>query len=238
MNGNTDHKNKNSLPNIKLNYIYNTIYQVLTMITPLITAPYISRVLGVENVGIQSYTKSIVTYFTLFAALGTASYGQREIAMHRNEKYDTSKLFWEVELLSIVSTIVAICIWVIWIIFANKYKIFYFILTFEILAAAFDISWFFMGLERFKSIVIRNSAVKIGGIILIFVFVREQNDLLKYVIIMTLSGLAGNIATWTYLPKAINRVSIKDLNPFRHFKQTISYFIPTIAISIYTVLDD
>lgn len=237
MDGNIDQNSKNSLPNIKLNYFYNTIYQVLTMITPLITAPYISRVLGVENVGIQSYTKSIVTYFTLFAALGTASYGQREIAMHRNEKYNRSKLFWEIELLSIVSTIAAICIWLIWTFCANKYNIFYLILTFEILSVAFDISWLFMGLEQFKSIVIRNSAVKVGGIIFIFAFVREQNDLLKYVIIMTLSGLAGNIATWTYLPKTINMVPIRELNPFQHFKQTISYFIPTIAISIYTVLD-
>ena len=69
---------------IKKNYIYNTIYQVLSLITPLITAPYISRVLGSSGVGIYSYTNSIVTYFTLFAALGTASYGQREmIRKHR-----------------------------------------------------------------------------------------------------------------------------------------------------------
>ena len=85
---------------IKKNYIYNTIYQVLSLITPLITAPYISRVLGSSGVGIYSYTNSIVTYFTLFAALGTASYGQREIAMHRNDSKASSKLFWEIEFLS------------------------------------------------------------------------------------------------------------------------------------------
>lgn len=92
---------------IKKNYIYNTIYQVLSLITPLITAPYISRVLGSSGVGIYSYTNSIVTYFTLFAALGTASYGQREIAMHRNDSKASSKLFWEIEFLSITTTAVS-----------------------------------------------------------------------------------------------------------------------------------
>ena len=71
---------------IKRNYIYNTLYQILTLIIPLVTAPYISRVLGSDGVGIYSYTKSIVTYFTLFAALGTASYGEREIAQKRDSK--------------------------------------------------------------------------------------------------------------------------------------------------------
>jgi len=96
---------------IKKNYIYNTIYQVLSLITPLITAPYISRVLGSNGVGIYSYTNSIVTYFTLFAALGTASYGQREIAMHRDDPETSSKLFWEIEILSLTTTAVSlICI--------------------------------------------------------------------------------------------------------------------------------
>ena len=84
------------MEDIKKNYIYNTIYQVLSLITPLITAPYISRVLGSSGVGIYSYTNSIVTYFTLFAALGTASYGQREIAMHRNDSKASSKYMFHV----------------------------------------------------------------------------------------------------------------------------------------------
>lgn len=100
---------------IKKNYIYNTIYQVLSLITPLITAPYISRVLGSNGVGIYSYTNSIVTYFTLFAALGTASYGQREIAMHRDDPETSSKLFWEIEILSLTTTAVSLIVWIAWI---------------------------------------------------------------------------------------------------------------------------
>ena len=124
---------------IKKNYIYNTIYQVLSLITPLITAPYISRVLGSSGVGIYSYTNSIVTYFTLFAALGTASYGQREIAMHRNDSKASSKLFWEIEFLSITTTAVSLIIWLIWICVSTQYTAVYGVLTLSVLAVAFDI---------------------------------------------------------------------------------------------------
>ena len=98
---------------------------MLSLITPLITAPYISRVLGSSGVGIYSYTNSIVTYFTLFAALGTASYGQREIAMHRNDSKASSKLFWEIEFLSITTTAVSLIIWLIWICVSTQYTAVY-----------------------------------------------------------------------------------------------------------------
>ena len=229
--------NRLNISSIKQNYIYNTLYQLLIMITPLITVPYVSRVLGVDNVGIQSYTKSIVTYFTLFAALGTIAYGQREISMNRNDEYKRSKLFWEIESLSIFTTFITIFVWYLFCMISREYTIIYFILSFEILSVAFDVSWLFMGLEQFKFIVIRNSIVKILGIVLIFAFVKNSNDLYGYVAINSISGLLGNAATWTYLPKVIRKVSLKELRPFKHLKSTIAYFIPTISVSVYTVLD-
>ena len=223
---------------IKKNYIYNTLYQILTLITPLITTPYISRVLGANGLGIYSYTNSIVTYFTLFAALGTVSYGQREIAMHRDSPEDSSRLFWEIEILSIVTTSVAIAAWLIWIFMSTKYTPYYGVLTMSVLAVAFDISWYFGGFEKFKYIVIRNTLVKLAGIALLFLFVREKTDALLYVGIMAATGLLGNITMWTYLPKMLTRVDFHSLHPFKvHLKQTFAYFIPTIATSVYTVLD-
>ena len=211
---------------------------MLSLITPLITAPYISRVLGSSGVGIYSYTNSIVTYFTLFAALGTASYGQREIAMHRNDSKASSKLFWEIEFLSITTTAVSLIIWLIWICVSTQYTAVYGVLTLSVLAVAFDISWYFGGFEKFKYIVIRNTVVKITGIALLFLFVKKETDILLYVCIMAATGLIGNISMWTYLPKLLSKVDFKTLHPFKvHLKQTFLYFIPTIATSVYTVLD-
>lgn len=231
-------ENKAKPESIKKNYIYNTLYQILTLITPLITTPYISRVLGANGLGIYSYANSIVTYFTLFAALGTVSYGQREIAMHRDSPEDSSRLFWEIEILSIVTTSVALVAWLIWILISTKYTPYYGVLTMSVLAVAFDISWYFGGFEKFKYIVIRNTLVKLAGIALLFLFVREKTDVLLYVGIMAATGLLGNITMWTYLPKMLTRVEFRSLHPFKaHLKQTFAYFIPTIATSVYTVLD-
>lgn len=223
---------------IKKNYVYNTLYQILTLITPLITTPYVSRVLGTNGLGIYSYTNSIVTYFTLFAALGTASYGQREIAMHRDSPEESSRLFWEIELLSVATTGVATAAWVIWILLSTRYTIYYAVLTITLVAAAFDISWYFGGFEHFKYITIRNTIVKLAGIALLFIFVRSKNDTVLYVAIMASTGLLGNISMWTYLPKMLVHVDKRSIHPFRkHLKQTLAYFIPTIATSVYTVLD-
>lgn len=223
---------------IKKNYIYNTSYQILSLVTPLITAPYISRVLGANGVGIYSYTNSIVTYFTLFAALGTASYGQREIAMHRDDPEVSSRLFWEIELLSLTTTAVSLIIWMIWIWNSAQYTAIYGVLTLSVFAVAFDISWYFGGFEKFKYIVIRNTLVKFTGIVLLFWLVKRETDVLIYIGIMSLTGLLGNISMWTYLPKLLTKVEFKTLHPFKiHLRQTFAYFIPTVATSVYTVLD-
>lgn len=208
------------------------------MVAPLITTPYISRVIGSDGVGIYSFTNSIVTYFTLFAALGTASYGQREIAMHRDSPESTSRLFWEIEILSVFTTCIATGAWLIWILISTQYSAYYGVLTMSVIAVAFDISWYFGGFEKFKYIVIRNTLVKITGIILLFVFVRTNNDTLLYVAIMAATGLLGNISMWTYLPRMLTKVDFHSLHPFKvHLRQTFAYFIPTIATSVYTVLD-
>lgn len=223
---------------IKKNYIYNTLYQILTVITPLITAPYISRVLGSDGVGIYSYTNSIATYFTIFAALGTASYGQREIAMHRDSKEESSKIFWEIELLSIATTGVSLIFWMLWIFISHDYTQFYLALTLSVLAVAFDISWYFGGFEKFKYIVLRNTIVRLLGIALLFIFVKDKNDTLLYVALMAATGFLGNVSMWFYLPKMLSKVNGRELHPFKnHLKQTFMYFVPTIATSIYTVLD-
>ncbi len=225
-------------PSVKKNFVFNIFYQILTLITPLITAPYISRVLGSEGVGIYSFTNSVVTYFTLFAALGTASYGQREIAMHRNSLEESSKIFWEIEFLSIITTIVTICAWLTWILLSKQYTIYYIILTMNVVAVAFDISWYYAGFEKFQYIVIRNSIVKLVGIASIFLFIKNKNDILIYIGIMSATAALGNISMWTYLPRMLVKVDFKDLHPIRnHLKQTSAYFIPTIATSVYTVLD-
>ena len=228
---------EDKLPSIKKNYIFNTLYQLLSIITPLITAPYTSRVLGADNIGIQSFTSSNTTVFTLIAVLGTATYGQREIAMARNDRKKSSRLFWEIELISLISSVFVLALWAIWLYMATQYRIYYAVLTVQILAVAFDISWYFGGFEKFGLIVARNAAIKIVGIIVLFALVRDGDDLLLYMALLSITGLLGNLSMWLSLKGMLDKVSIKDIHPFSHLKNTIAYFIPSAATSVYTILD-
>ncbi len=226
-----------SQPSIKRNYIYNTLYEILAIISPLITAPYVSRIFGADGIGIYSYTHAIVTYFTMFAALGVRSYGQREIAQHRDNKVETSKLFWELELMCISTTLICLIVWLFLILLSKDYSIYYAVLSMTVLAVAFDISWFWSGYEQYRFIVIRNSIIKIVGIILLFAFIKQKSDLLLYIALIAGTGLIGNISMWSYLPKHLVHIDWKSLNIRPHYKNTLVYFVPSIATSIYTVLD-
>lgn len=222
---------------ITKNYIYNTAYQILTIILPLITTPYVSRILGAENIGIYSFTLSISTYFILFGTLGIALYAQREIAYIQDDKKARSKVFWEIILLRFITMGISIVIYYFTYINGTQYQIYYKILALELIATILDISWFFQGIEEFKKTVIRNIIVKIISIVAIFMFVKTQNDLIKYFLIYVLSNLIGNMSIWFYLPKYIQRISLKELKIFKHFKPVIGLFIPQIAIQVYTLLD-
>ena len=226
-----------SQPSVKKNYIYRTLYEILALITPFITTPYISRVLGADGIGIYSYTSSIMTYFTLFAALGTVSYGTREIARHRDDKQQASKLFWEIELMTVGTTLVCLIAWFILIIFSEQYRPYFIALIPVLLGTMADISWYFTGREQIKYIVICNALFKIAGIILLFAFVKQREDLRMYVVINSMITLLGNLSMWIYLPKMLTKVDVRTLVFKRHFKETLIYFVPTVATSVYTILD-
>ena len=227
----------NTEPSLKKNIAISTVYQLLLIILPLITAPYIARVLGPDQSGIYDFTTSIQTYFSMFAALGTATYGAREIARVRNDITRRSVLFWEIELMTVMTSTACIVVWFVFIALTTRYRIYYLVLTMGILSTMFDISWFFAGMEQFKYTISKNAICKLAGVALMFIFVREQDDLLIYVIIMTASTMLGNISMWLYVPRFIEKVDFKKLTFRRHFHETLIYFIPSIATSVYTVLD-
>lgn len=210
---------------------------MLLIILPIITAPYVARVLGPDQSGIYDYTNSIQTYFAMFAALGTASYGAREIARVRDDAALRSKLFWEIELMTVMTSAVCIIVWFIFIAFTPQYKVIYLVLTMGLFSTMFDISWFFAGMEQFKYTVTKNAACKLIGVVLMFLFVKKQEDLLLYIIIITASTMIGNLSMWLYVPRFTQKVDFKTLKFGRHFRETLIYFIPSIATSVYTVLD-
>lgn len=224
-------------PSLKKNIAISTLYQILLVILPMITAPYIARVLGPDQSGIYDFTNSIQTYFAMFAALGTASYGAREIARVRNDEKMRSVLFWEIELMTVMTSAACIAVWFVFIFFANQYKVIYLVLTMGLFSTMFDISWFFAGMEQFTYTVSKNAVCKLAGVILMFLFVKRPEDLLLYIIIITASTMLGNLSMWLYIPRFVTKVDFKKLRFRKHFHETLIYFIPSVATSVYTVLD-
>lgn len=224
---------------VEINYIYNLFYQLLVVIVPIITTPYVSRVLNADGVGSFSYTTAITGYFVLFGSLGIATYGQLKVAELQNDKYKVSKIFYE---LLINKGIITIIIIGLYFVFLNldvnmNYKTMYYILIIQILASAIDISWFLQGLEEFKKILIRNIIIKFLSVILIFILVNEPQDIYLYALIINGSTLIGNLSIWMFIPKYLEKVNIKEINIKQHIKSCITYFIPTIATTIYLTLD-
>ena len=222
---------------VRRNYIYNLSFQIMTILLPLVTAPYLSRILGVSGTGISSYTLSIVSYFILFGSVGVASYGQREIAMLRDHKEKYSVVFWELFFYKLFTTILSVIAYIIFIGTQTDYTVIYMILTLNILASALDISWFFQGLEEYKMISFRNIIVKLIFTVSIFIFVKDAQDLNLYLLLNGLSLAISSIALWIKVPKFVVKVPFKNLKVFRHTKDTLIYFLPQIATQIYTVLD-
>ena len=222
---------------ITKNYIYNLLYQILVMFIPLITTPYLSRVFGAENLGIYSYTLSIVTYFILFGSIGLGLYGQREVAFYQEDKEKYTKSFWEVFLLKLITMTLSGLVYFFVFVNGTEYKLYYTILLLELIGNCIDISWFFQGLEEFKKTVLRNTFIKVISLFCIFIFIKSENDLVYYFIIYVLSTFLGNLTLWFYLPKYLVKINFKDINVFKHLKPTLAIFIPQIAIQVYTLLD-
>lgn len=221
---------------IKVNYLYNLIYQVFTLVTPLITAPYLARVLGADGIGLYSYTESVVSYFLLFAALGTATYGQREIAYVQDNRKERSRVFWETKLLNLVSAAAVLAVYYPFALMQEN-RALYLVFSLNILATMIDVSWFFQGLEEFGKIVLRNIIAKLIGIVFVFLFVKTKEDVVVY----ALGGLGvsflGNLCMWFGIAKYIDRPDWKNMRPFKRLPEVLSLFLPTIATQIYTVLD-
>ena len=220
---------------LKKNYIFNVMYQILLLIVPFITTPYLSRALGANSIGIYSYANSMVSYFVLFACLGTGTYGQRTISYVQDDIEQRSRAFWETFCFRTIMSLITLFFFGIYTLTVKENKIIFIILSLNFINIIFDISWFFQGMEDFKKTVLRSAIVKILNIIFIFTFIKNSDDLILYVLGTMVLTLLGTISLWTYIPKYVKRVN--NIKPFRDYKTILKLFLPTIAVQVYTIVD-
>lgn len=225
---------------LKKNAIYNLISKLLTLLIPLITTPYLARILGEEGNGQISYVSSIITYFTLAASLGFSVYGQREIAKYRNGITEKSIVFWEVFIMKLLCTILSFAVLITLIFtvgFGSRYNQLMLIMSLQVVAVLFDIEFLYMGEENFKSIALRNIAIKAIGVALIFIFVKDSGDVWVYALYLSLTSVVSYFVMWMGLFRHVKFVSIKKLFPWRRLKASLIIFIPLVITTLFTTFD-
>lgn len=223
---------------LEKNFIYNVLYQLLVIVLPLITAPYIARTLGAESVGVYSYTYSVAQYFLLFAMLGISTHGNRCIASVKNDRDKLSREFCSIYSIQICTYTISMALYWGYLLLSHiDNRLIAGIQFLYVLSGAFDISWYYFGTEQFKITVTRNTIIKLTTVIFMFVFVHSPSDLWKYTLIMASGTFVSQIYLWKYIPKQVilRRVSFTEIKI--HIKPIIILFIPVIAYSIYKLMD-
>lgn len=220
---------------LKQNFIFNFIYQILVFIIPLITTPYVSRVLTAEGIGRYSYSYSIAYYFVMFTMLGISNYGTRNVAKLRNDFEKLSEFVCNGICLKFIIGILLLLIYLLFCI--NSKDLITLIFSIYVISAIFDITWLFFGLEEFKITVVRSILIKVIATSFIFVFVNSKDDIYIYTLIMTAELLSSQLFLWKYLKKYIKYIkpTIKEMK--KQIIPNLTLFIPVISVSLYKMMD-
>lgn len=222
----------------KSNFIFQMIYQIVTLAIPLVIAPYLTRVLGDTSLGIYTYTYSIAFCFMSFARLGIDKYGQRVIATVRDCDIKLRKTFWSLYFVHVFFTLLALIIYFLFIlILVEKNTYIFFLQGLVIFSVLFDVTWLFYGIENFKFIVFENLLVKISEILLIFDFVNNKSDLDIYTLVIGISMCFGYLLVFPFVIHTIKPVKIKFDDIKKHIVPLLVLFTAVIASTMYQMID-
>ena len=216
------------------NYLYNLSYQILIIILPVITIPYVTRIFTSEDLGNYGFYNSIVSYFALFSMLGIGIYGTKQIAAAN----DVSSTFWNIYVIQLISSALAIFVYLI-VVFSIPQMggVIPLMVSVVLFERMFDISWLFSGKEDFKKITLRNTVVRLVGVICIFTFIKSSDDLYLYIFLIVIINFLGQLVMWVPAKKFIKRPSFNTKIMKKNLHPIVLLFLPQVAISLYVVLD-
>lgn len=225
---------------IKNNFIFNIVLNISNIAFPIITIPYVSRILGVEQIGVFNFVATYTSYFVLVSALGIPLYGIREVSKIRDDKDLLQKFFSEIFTLNFISVLLISFLYVFSIYMFDKLleiKLYLLVYGITLFLSFLNIDWFFSGREKFKIITVRSLSVKLLSLVLLFLFVKDRNDLLLYLLLNVLAVVGNQIWNVSFLKRnsVIIRFRVKGLN--LHIKSLILLLFSTISIQIYLLID-
>ena len=223
---------------IKKNLFYSLAYQILNIVLPLITSPYVARVLGAKSVGIYSKSQAFAHYFLLFAMLGVNNYGNRAIARVRDRREEVSRTFWEIFSFQLLTSVCAVLIYLVYSLhMTSTDRFIYLMQIFYVMSGLVDVNWFCFGMEKFRLTTIRSTIVRVLMTVAVFVFVKRQEHLWVYTFIISFGSIASSVAVWPFVLKHVDFVRPAWDGIKQHIKPNLVLFWPVIAVSLYNIMD-
>ena len=227
------------MPSIKKNFGYNLLLTFCGYLIPLITYPYISRVLGVQNIGICNFVDSVINYFVLFSMLGIGSFGVREIARVRQDVERRSYVFSNLITINILTTVLAVVVLLVCTFFVPKfadYKQYLFIGVAKLIFNVLLIEWFYQGIQDFRYITIRSLLVKLVYVVGIFIFIHTKEDVLLYYFLTFLTTIINALINWVHARKLVH-INFQNLDIRVFLMPIISFGYYRILTSMYTTFN-
>lgn len=226
-----------SKSSLKKNMLYQSSYEIMVLLLPFITSPYISRVFGAQCLGVYSYTVSIAYYFQIFSMLGIKFYGNRSIAQCQNDRAKMDKTYSEILTLHVLVSLVSFVIYLVYCYFEKEYTLYSIIQGMVVLSGLFDVSWFFFGIEQFKITVVRSAVIKLVSVVLLFLLTKTRDDFWIYVVLMAGSQLVNQIVLFVMSRKYVTFKMPKRRDVIPHLKPMLNLFVPVLALGIYKYTD-
>lgn len=223
---------------IKQNYIFSLLYKVIAVLVPVLITPYLDRILEPDGNGAISFVSSIASYFILLANLGIEGYGQRAVAMHRDDKAFLNKFVLEIFILKIFLTIFSGTIFIVlFSIIGGAKTEMYLIFSISVFFVAFDFSWLFQGLENFRILAITHLVARAAYVVLVFLLVNTKQQINVAAFLWVGMTVVSYLLSFPFASRFFKTNKGEKLKPFSHLKESLIYFIPAIAVSVYTILD-
>ncbi|MDO4484703.1 MAG: flippase [Clostridia bacterium] len=220
------------------NAFYNIAYRVFSIFLPLVTAPYLSRVVGKAGVGLYSYAWSVSEIFVIIGMLGLADYGVRAIAKARDDRARLDRTFSGIFIMQLAVAFITLLVWLGYVAFAaGEEKTIALHLTWMSVSCMVNLDWCLQGLGEFRSIALRNTAVKLLAAGSVFLFVRSADDLWIYGLVWSLATLAGCLLCWPSLKGRVSFVRVPLKEAFRHFLPCSVLLISVLAVRVYRTMD-
>ena len=226
-------------PSLSSNYIFNLANRIIVLVIPLITTPYLTRVLGANELGIFNYANTIASYYLMISMMGMSILGNKKVSLARGERKEKeNEIFSRLFFVQIINSLVSIILYLGYILFISDSNRTVAILQLLVLISAlFDVSWFYQGLERFKNIALRNIVVNCITTAMIFLLVKSSEDIIIYTVIKCLSVLCSQLVLFISCVKDIVWVGIKADWLKSTYKELLILFIPIAAESIFHNMD-